>query len=68
MLDNNLKAQLKVYFEKIVSPIVLTATLDSHPASAEMLELLNEVAEQSDKIKSAKRPAFTFRVCQWDTR
>jgi alkyl hydroperoxide reductase subunit F len=50
MLDNNIKAQLKAYFEKIVSPIVLTATLDDSPKSAEMLELLNEVAEQSDKL------------------
>jgi alkyl hydroperoxide reductase subunit F len=28
MLDNNIKAQLKAYFEKIVNPIVLTASLD----------------------------------------
>lgn len=50
MLDNNIKSQLKVYFEKIVNPIVLTATVDSSAKSTEMLELLNEVAEQSDKI------------------
>jgi alkyl hydroperoxide reductase subunit F len=50
MLDTNIKAQLKTYFEKIVSPIVLTASLDDSPKSAEMLELLNEVAEQSDKV------------------
>jgi len=50
MLDTNIKTQLKAYFEKIVSPITLTASLDERPASAQMLELLNEVAEQSDKI------------------
>lgn len=50
MLDTNIKSQLKVYFEKIVSPIVLTASADASEKSAEMLELLNEVAEQSDKI------------------
>ena len=50
MLDTNIKTQLKAYFEKIVSPIVLTATLDDSAKSAEMLELLNEVAEQSDKL------------------
>ena len=50
MLDNNIKSQLKAYFEKIVNPIVLTATVDSGATSSEMLELLNEVAEQSDKI------------------
>jgi alkyl hydroperoxide reductase subunit F len=74
MLDNNLKAQLKVYFEKIVSPIVLTASLDSNPASAEMLELLNEVAEQSDKITvtttgNAKHtPSFTVGKVGEDAR
>ncbi len=50
MLDNNIKTQLKTYFEKIVSPITLTASLDDSEASAQMRELLNEVAEQSDKI------------------
>ena len=50
MLDNNIKTQLKAYFEKIVSPITLTASLDDSEASAQMRELLNEVAEQSNKI------------------
>lgn len=65
MLDTNIKAQLKAYFEKIVSPIVLTATLDNSTTSTQMLELLNEVAEQSDKVTvstkgSAKNtPSFT---------
>lgn len=65
MLDTNIKAQLKAYFEKIVSPIVLTATLDDSSTSAQILELLNEVAEQSDKVTvstkgSAKNiPSFT---------
>ena len=65
MLDNNIKAQLKTYFEKIESPIVLEATLDDSPQSAQMLELLNEVAEQSTKItvktsgSSKNIPSFT---------
>ena len=65
MLDTNIKSQLKVYFEKIVSPIVLTASVDGSEKSAEMLELLNEVAEQSDKItvktdgKADHVPSFT---------
>lgn len=50
MLENNLKEQLKSYFEKITEPVVLSATLDDSTNSAEMLELINEVAEQSDKI------------------
>ncbi|QWD63008.1 alkyl hydroperoxide reductase subunit F [Polynucleobacter sp. MWH-UH25E] len=65
MLDNNIKTQLKAYFEKIVSPITLIASLDDSPASAQMRELLNEVAEQSDKITVATNgsdknvPSFT---------
>ncbi|MBU3590581.1 alkyl hydroperoxide reductase subunit F [Polynucleobacter sp. 78F-HAINBA] len=65
MLDTNIKAQLKTYFEKIESPIVLEATLDDSPQSAQMLELLNEVAEQSAKItvqtsgSSKNIPSFT---------
>jgi len=65
MLDNNIKTQLRAYFEKIVSPIALTATLDDGDSSAQMLELLNEVAELSDKItvstdgQSKNIPSFT---------
>ncbi|SNX29177.1 alkyl hydroperoxide reductase subunit F [Polynucleobacter meluiroseus] len=65
MLDNNIKAQLKGYFERIVAPITLIASLDDSPKAAEMLELLNEVAEQSDKItvqtdgQSSHVPSFT---------
>ncbi|MEY3419431.1 MAG: hypothetical protein RJA46_1202, partial [Pseudomonadota bacterium] len=65
MLDANIKAQLKAYFEKIESPIVLEATLDDSTPSAQMLELLNEVAEQSSKItvktsgSSKNIPSFT---------
>ena len=65
MLDSNIKAQLKTYFERIVDPIVLTASLNDDPKSAEMLELLNEVAEQSDKVtvstdgNAEHKPSFT---------
>jgi alkyl hydroperoxide reductase subunit F len=65
MLDTNIKSQLKAYFEKIVSPIVLTASVDNSEKSSQMLELLNEVAEQSDKItvkldgEGQKVPSFT---------
>jgi alkyl hydroperoxide reductase subunit F len=74
MLDTNLKAQLKLYFEKIVHPIVLTATLDHNPSSTEMLELLTEVAEQSDKVTvittgSAQHiPSFTVGKLGEDAR
>jgi alkyl hydroperoxide reductase subunit F len=65
MLDTNIKTQLKTYFEKIESPIVLEATLDDSTQSAQMLELLNEVAEQSTKLtvktsgSSKNIPSFT---------
>ena len=65
MLDSNIQAQLKTYFERIVDPIVLTASLNDDPKSAEMLELLNEVAQQSDKItvntdgNAEHKPSFT---------
>ena len=65
MLDSNIKTQLKAYFEKIVSPIILTASLDDSEHSVQMLELLNEVAEQSDKLRvlsngtSSRIPSFT---------
>jgi alkyl hydroperoxide reductase subunit F len=65
MLDTNIKTQLKAYFEKIGGPIVLEATLDDSTSSAQMLELLNEVAEQSSKItvktsgSSKNIPSFT---------
>ena len=65
MLDNNIKAQLKAYFEKINHAVVLTASLDDSPKAEEMLTLLQEVAEQSDKItvktdgQAEHRPSFT---------
>jgi len=66
MLDTNIKTQLKAYFEKIESPIILEATLDNSAHSVQMLELLNEVAEQSTKItvktlgNSKNIPSFTI--------
>jgi alkyl hydroperoxide reductase subunit F len=65
MLDNNIKTQLQTYFEKIVSPIVLTATVDTSDSSKQMLELLNQISELSDKItvstegQSKNIPSFT---------
>ena len=65
MLDNNIKTQLKAYFEKIQAPVSLTASLDQGEKSSEMLTLLQEVAELSDKItvntdgQAVHRPSFT---------
>jgi len=50
MLDDAIKNQLRAYFERIVSPIELTATLGHDEKSQEMKALLEDVVAQSDKI------------------
>ena len=54
MLDANLKAQLAAYLQHLVQPVVLRATIDDSAASAELVELLNDISGQSDKISLAK--------------
>ncbi len=67
MLDANLKAQLSAYLEKLVHPIELLASLDDSPASAELAELLAEIATLSPKVSyvrtddDARRPSFLIR-------
>ncbi len=64
MLDSTLKTQLQSYLERLVQPIELIASLDDRSASAEMRELLHEVAELSPKITlrtdgtAERRPSF----------
>ncbi len=64
MLDSNILAQLKAYLERLQQPIELIASLDERPASAEMRELLGEIAALSDKVTArfdgndARRPSF----------
>ncbi|MDR2638068.1 MAG: alkyl hydroperoxide reductase subunit F [Zoogloeaceae bacterium] len=66
MLDESLKEQLKVYLEKLVSPIDLVASLDESGNSAEMRALLEEIAPLSEKIdlrlngENARRPSFSI--------
>ena len=50
MLDANLKQQLSTYLQHVTQPIELTASLDDRAASAELHDLLKEIAELSDKI------------------
>ncbi len=50
MLDTNMKTQLKAYLEKLTKPVELIATLDDSAKSAEIKELLAEIAELSDKV------------------
>jgi alkyl hydroperoxide reductase subunit F len=64
MLDANIKTQLTAYLERITQPVELVASLDEQPASAEMRELIEEIAALSDKVSArfdgafARRPSF----------
>ncbi len=64
MLDSNIQAQLQAYLERLQQPIELVASLDDRPASAEMRELLTEIAALNDKVAvrfdglDARRPSF----------
>ena len=44
MLDTNMKTQLRAYLEKLTTPVELIATLDDSAKSAEIKELLTEMA------------------------
>ncbi|MCI4209842.1 alkyl hydroperoxide reductase subunit F, partial [Dickeya dianthicola] len=50
MLDNNMQLQLKAYLEKLTKPVELVATLDDSAKSAEVRELLTDIAGLSDKV------------------
>ncbi|MFG1299122.1 alkyl hydroperoxide reductase subunit F [Xanthobacter sp. V3C-3] len=50
MLDAALKTQLKAYLERLVRPVAITAYVDDGARSREMLELLADIREVSDKI------------------
>jgi NADH-dependent peroxiredoxin subunit F len=65
-LDSNIKNQLKAYMEKLVNPIVIAASKDGSPKSNEMMELLNELAELSSKIRlveeqDQRSPSFAIK-------
>src|SRR5438132_3536532 len=50
MLDANLKAQLGAYLERITQPVELVASLDATPGSAQMRELLADIASTSAQV------------------
>ncbi|MDR1064070.1 MAG: alkyl hydroperoxide reductase subunit F [Azoarcus sp.] len=64
MLDDNIKAQLRAYLEKVTRPIELVASFDDSEKSRELRELVQEIAALSDKVsvredgQFARRPAF----------
>lgn len=66
MLDDTLKAQLAAYLQRVTQPVELVASLDEREASAEMRELLEEIAALSSLItvrhdgQDARRPSFSI--------
>ena len=55
MLETALKNQLKAYLQHLTRPISLVASLDDGEKSTEMLALLKDIAELSDKISLDER-------------
>jgi alkyl hydroperoxide reductase subunit F len=66
VLDAALIAQLQTHLDKITRPIQLAASLDDRPKSAELLELLEQLASLSDQITlvrrddAERRPSFAI--------
>jgi alkyl hydroperoxide reductase subunit F len=65
MLDDNTKAQVRAYLEKLARPIELVASLDDSKSAQEMRALLADLAGLSEKIVvrhdgvDARRPSFS---------
>jgi len=55
MLDNELKAQLRAYLERLTMPVELIASLDDSKASRETGELLRDIAEASPLVTVIER-------------
>jgi NADH-dependent peroxiredoxin subunit F len=66
MLDAHLTTQLKAYLEKVTQPIEIVASLDDSAKSAELDELLEEIASLSDQISlvrsddNERKPSFAI--------
>lgn len=54
MLDENLKEQLREHFRKIEEPVLLRVAPGEHAKKAELLQMLQDVAAQSDQITLAE--------------
>ena len=67
MLEAGLKEQLRGYLVNVKQPIELVPSLASGPKSAELRELLDEIAALSDKVsvveanEDARKPSFLIR-------
>lgn len=62
MLDTNTKAQLSTYLQRISQPVEIVASLDDTPASAEMRELLKDIAEASPLMKVSETTGGPHRT------
>lgn len=64
MLDQNIKAQLKAYLERLESPIEIVASLNESEKATKIKELVLEIAELSDQVtarldgQNSRRPSF----------
>jgi len=67
MLDANLKQQLQTYLGNLREPIELVASLGDDQRSAETRDLLEQIAELSDKVTASfegtddRKPSFVIR-------
>ncbi|MDX2219204.1 MAG: alkyl hydroperoxide reductase subunit F [Burkholderiales bacterium] len=66
MLDNELKTQLQAYLERLTRPVEIVASVDDRESSREMLALLDDIKNASDKItvrtdgNDARKPSFAL--------
>jgi len=66
MLDDNLKAQLKAYLERVTQPFEIVASLGDSESSREMEGLLKDIAALSNQITlrtdgtDARKPSFSL--------
>ncbi len=67
MLDDTLKTQLKAYLERVTQPFEIEASLSDSESSRELQQLLQDIAEMSDKItlktdgNDARKPSFSLK-------
>ena len=67
MLDDDLKAQLKAYLERVTQPFELVASLSNSESSLQMRQLLQDIAALTDQITvrtdgtDARQPSFALQ-------
>ncbi|MFP5320539.1 MAG: alkyl hydroperoxide reductase subunit F [Acidimicrobiia bacterium] len=74
MLDTALADQLRTHLANVTEPVELVASLDDGAKSSELLELLTEIADLSDRITlrtdgtDERRPSFAITRAGTDVR